>query len=233
MNEIIFYQLFEPETGTYTYLIADKASQEAALIDPVLETIERDLQLVQDLGVQLKYVLDTHIHADHITAAGAIRERTKAQTVIHKGAQVDCADLQVSEGQVLKIGATEIKVIATPGHTDCCVCYKVHDLLFTGDTLLIRGTGRTDFQQGSAEKLYDSVHQKLFILPDDTKVYPGHDYKGQTASTIGLEKKLNARLGGGKSKAQFVQIMKELQLSPPKNILKAVPANLACGQKLP
>lgn len=229
--EAIFYQLFEPESSTYTYLVADPVSKEAALIDPVRETVDRDLQLIADLGVTLKYVLDTHVHADHITGAGEIRRRTGAKTGLSKAANVDCADIALTDGQELTLGERKLQVLATPGHTDSCLCFLFEDRVFTGDTLLIRGCGRTDFQEGSAERLYDSVQQKLFTLGDSVKVYPAHDYRGQTASTISLEKRFNPRLGRGRTKPEFVKIMAELKLAEPKKIREAVPANRACGGK--
>jgi len=226
---MIFHQLYEAETSTYTYLLADPETKEAILIDPVLETVERDLKLINEYGYQLKYALDTHIHADHITGAGEIRKRTGAKTVVSAKAGVGCADVAVADGDVLNFGSFQIKAMETPGHTNSCMSYYIDGKVFTGDALLIRGTGRTDFQQGSAEKLYDSITGKLFQLPADTIVYPGHDYRGQTTSSIAMEKKFNARIGGGKSKAEFVQIMSELKLANPKKIHEAVPANMACG----
>lgn len=228
--DIIFHQLFEPESSTYTYIIADKNSKEAAIIDPVLETVDRDLNLISELGLRLMYVLDTHIHADHITGAGEIRKRTQAKTGLSQDAEVGCIDIPFEDGQELLLGEKKIKVIATPGHTNSCMSYAFEGMIFTGDALLIRGCGRTDFQQGSSEKLFQSVREKLFKLPDDMIVYPAHDYRGQTASTIGLEKKFNPRLGVSKSKEEFTKIMAELNLANPKKIHEAVPANLACGQ---
>lgn len=229
-SEIIFQQMFEPESSTYTYIIADKVSKEAAIIDPVLETVDRDLKLIAELDLRLMYVLDTHIHADHITGAGEIRKRTQAKTVISARAGVDSFDIQIEDGQELLLGNKKIKVIATPGHTDTCVSYAFEGMIFTGDALLIRGCGRTDFQQGSPENLYDSVHEKLFQLPADTLVYPGHDYRGQMSSTIGLERKFNPRLREDKSREEFIKIMSELKLPHPKKIHEAVPANLAGGE---
>lgn len=226
----LFYQLFEHESSTYTYLIADPSTKEAALIDPVLETVDRDLKLVEELGLTLKYVLDTHVHADHITGAGEIRARTGAKSAVSEGAHVGCVDISLCDGDDLFLGGLKITAVATPGHTDSCMSFIFDGRVFTGDTLLIRGTGRTDFQQGSSEKLYQSVHEKLFKLPDETQVYPAHDYRGQTVSTIGLEKKFNPRLGAGKSKEEFIKIMSELKLANPKKIHEAVPANLACGK---
>ncbi len=228
-QKIIFQQLFEPESSTYTYLIADPKTQQAALIDPVREMVGRDLKLIDELGLKLIYVLDTHIHADHITGAGELRKKTKAKTGVSQNAGVDCVDIQLKDGDQLTLGDKKIQVLATPGHTDTCLSFYFEDRVFTGDALLIRGTGRTDFQQGSAERLYDSVTKKLFTLPDETLLYPGHDYKGFTSSTIGTEKKHNSRLGGERSKADFIKIMSELKLAHPKKIQEAVPANLSCG----
>jgi len=226
----IFYQLFEHESSTYSYLIADPRTKEAALIDPVIETVDRDLKLIEELGLKLKYVLDTHVHADHITGAGEIRGRTGAKSAVSRDANVDCVDIPLSDGEELSLGEMKIKAISTPGHTDSCMSFVFDGKVFTGDALLIRGCGRTDFQQGSSDKLYESVHQKLFSLPDDTQVYPAHDYRGQTVSTIALEKRFNPRLGMNKSKSDFIKTMSELKLANPKKIHEALPANLACGK---
>jgi glyoxylase-like metal-dependent hydrolase (beta-lactamase superfamily II)/rhodanese-related sulfurtransferase len=228
-GNIIFHQLFEAKTSTYTYIIADKKSKETAIIDPVLETVDRDLKLIEELGLKLNYILDTHIHADHITGAGELRKRTQAKTAVSKNAEVTCVDIPLEDGQELLLGDKTIKIIATPGHTNTCVSYFFEGMIFTGDSLMIRGCGRIDFQQGSADNLYESVHKKLYVLPDETVIYPGHDYRGQTTSTIGLEKKFNPRLADNKSKAEFKKIMSELKLENPKLIHEAVPANLACG----
>lgn len=225
----LFHQLFEPESSTYTYLLADRGSGEAILIDPVLETIERDLQLIRELGVKLTTVLDTHVHADHITSAGEIRARLKIKTAAPQKAKVECADIHLSEGDVVSFGKFKIQVLETPGHTDASLSFLFEDMVFTGDALLIRGTGRTDFQSGSAEQLFESITKKLFTLPPQTKIYPGHDYHGQTSSTIEMEMKHNPRIGNGKSKEEFVQLMSQLNLAYPKKIDKALPANQACG----
>ncbi len=229
-TDILFHQLFEAESCTYTYIIADKKTKEAAIIDPVLETVDRDLKLIEELDLKLLYVLDTHIHADHITGAGEIRKRTHAQTCVSQKAHIDCVDIPLEEGQELKLGEKVIKVLSTPGHTNTCLTYYFEGLLFTGDALLIRGCGRTDFQQGSSDKLFESVHGKLFKLPDETIVYPAHDYRGMTSSTILLEKKFNPRLRETNSQDDFKKMMSELKLAHPKKIHEAVPANLACGR---
>lgn len=228
--DTIFFQLFEAESSTYTYIIGDKKTKEAAIIDPVINTVDRDLKLIDELGLRLMYVLDTHVHADHITAASEIRKRTKAKTAVSQDAGVSCVDIPLEDHQELTLGDKKITVLATPGHTNTCMSFYFEGMVFTGDALLIRGTGRTDFQQGSAEKLYESIHEKIFALPDETKVYPGHDYRGQTVSTVELEKKFNPRLGHGRTKEDFKKIMSELKLDNPKKIHEAVPANLACGQ---
>ncbi len=229
-NDTVFYQLFESESSTYTYIIADRVSKEAAIIDPVLETVDRDLKLIEELGLRLVYILDTHIHADHITGAGEIRKRTEAKTAVSRNAKVECVDIALEDGQELTLGNKKIKVIATPGHTDTCLTFGFEGMVFTGDALLIRGCGRTDFQQGSSDDLFDSVREKLFQLPDDTMVYPGHDYRGLTSTTIGQEKAHNPRLGLKNSREDFKKIMAELKLANPKKIHEAVPANLACGK---
>jgi sulfur dioxygenase len=228
-NGIFFQQLFEAESSTYTYILGDRETNEAAIIDPVLETVNRDLKLIEELGLKLVFVLDTHIHADHVTGAGEIRERTGAKTAVSRMAKVSCVDIELEDGQELKIGNKVIRALATPGHTDSCMTFCFEGMVFTGDALLIRGCGRTDFQQGSSDTLFESVREKLFVLPDDTLVYPGHDYRGLTSSTIGQEKEHNPRLGVKNSLADFKKIMEELKLAHPKKIHEALPANLACG----
>ena len=221
-------QLFDGESSTYTYLVADRDAGVAALIDPVLEQIERDLTLVGELGLRLAVVLETHVHADHVTAAGQLRERTGARTVA--GARgAPCVDLRVGHGDVVPVGGLSLDVLETPGHTDDGVTYRIGDQIFTGDTLLVRGCGRTDFQNGDAGMLYDSITGVLFALPDDTTVWPGHDYKGQTRTTIGEEKRHNPRVAG-RSRDEFIAIMAGLHLPPPRKLDLAVTANRACGR---
>ncbi len=224
---MILRQLFDHQTYTYTYLIADPASGEAALVDPVREQIERDLQLLQELGLTLKYVLETHVHADHVTAAGPLADTTGAKTV--GAGAAPCTDIRVGHGDTLQVGAVTIEVLATPGHTDDSLSFKVGDNVLTGDALFVRGTGRTDFQNGDAGQLYDSITNILFALPDETKVWPGHDYRGHTVSTIGEEKRWNPRVAG-KSREAFARIMANLNLPPPRFLEEAVPANRACGR---
>lgn len=230
-KNIIFKQLFDKDSSTYTYLLADTISKEGILIDPVREQYERDMELINELGIKLKYTLETHAHADHITAADQIRKETGAKAVAGKESGVDCADILVGEADTLEFGGLTIKVIATPGHTKGCISYFINGLVFTGDTLFIRGTGRTDFQGGSARDLFNSVTKRLFSLPDETVVYPGHDYKGRTASTIAEEKKFNPRLKSGITEDEFVELMNNLDLPYPKKIHEAVPANLKCGKE--
>ena len=225
---MLFRQLFDSESSTYTYLLADEATGDAALIDPVREQLERDLRICRELGLTLRYAFDTHVHADHITAAGDLRERTGASTVsCVTGA--DCASVHLSHGGEVRIGGLVLKALATPGHTDDSLSFFVEDRVFTGDALLIRGCGRTDFQNGSPAQLYDSVTQVLFALPDRTLLYPGHDYTGQTMSTIGEERRHNPRLAS-KTREEFIALMTNLRLAPPKKLHIAVPANRACGK---
>ena len=224
-------QLFDAETSTYSYLLWDAKTREAALIDSVDTQIERDLQLIKELELDLKYTLETHIHADHITASGKIRQKLGSKAVVHRNSESDCADILLADGDSIRLGEQEIRVVETPGHTDTCISYSIDGAVFTGDALLIRGCGRTDFQAGDAGKLYDSIHDKLFSLPDSTVVYPGHDYRGFRASTIGEEKTHNPRLGNNRPKQEFVDLMNSLELDPPEKIAEAVPGNLECGLK--
>lgn len=224
---MIFRQLFDSTSSTYTYLLADPGTREAILIDTVKEQVDRDLRLLSELDLELLYVLDTHIHADHVTGAGLVSSRTGAKTVAGKlGAQ--CADIQVAAGDTLSFGGYELEVLDTPGHTDDSVSYRTADRVFTGDALLIRGCGRTDFQNGDSRQLYRSITGVLFRLPDSTLVFPAHDYKGMTMSTIGEERRHNPRVAG-KSGEQFAELMANLDLSQPKKIMEAVPANRTCG----
>lgn len=226
---LLFRQLFEPESSTYTYLLADTSTKEAVLIDPVLETLDRDLTLLHELGFKLKVAVNTHCHADHITSTGLMKKRLAGlKSAISKFSGAS-ADIHLSEGDKITFGKQYLTVVETPGHTDGCVTLVTGDrsMAFTGDALLIRGCGRTDFQQGSAKKLYQSIHQKIFTLPDHCLIYPGHDYKGQTASTVAEERKFNPRLT--KSLEEFVDIMNNLNLPKPKKIDVSVPANLVCG----
>ncbi|XP_046884498.1 persulfide dioxygenase ETHE1, mitochondrial-like isoform X1 [Hypomesus transpacificus] len=226
---LLFRQLFESASSTYTYLLADTANKEAVLIDPVLETVDRDLKLIDQLGLTLKLAVNTHCHADHITGTGQLKKRVfglKSAISKHSGAT---ADILLSEGDKISFGKHYLTVRETPGHTDGCVTIVSGDqsMAFTGDTLLIRGCGRTDFQQGCSKTLYESVHQKIFTLPEQCLIYPAHDYKGQTVSTVGEEKRFNPRLT--KTLKEFIHIMNNLDLPKPAKIDIAVPANLMCG----
>lgn len=228
---MIFRQLFDRDSCTYTYLMADEVTREAVLIDPVVELVERDLSVLTELGLTLKYTLETHVHADHITGAGTLRQRVGSKSVLSERAGADCADVAVNHGDFLMAGSLRIEVRETPGHTNTCVSYYVPDegVIFTGDALMIRGCGRTDFQEGDSSTLYASVHEQVFTLDDATHIYPGHDYKGRTMTTVAEEKAHNPRLGGGRSVTEFVEIMSNLNLSQPKKIAVAVPANQRCG----
>lgn len=221
-------QLFDQESSTFTYLIADPETRAAALIDPVLEQLDRDLKLIGELGLRLEWVFETHVHADHVTAASHLRERTGAKTVAsRRGAP--CVDVPVDAGDEVRLGQFVVKVLPTPGHTDDSLSFLVEGYVFTGDTLLVRGCGRSDFQNGDPGALYDSITETLFTLPDETVVLPGHDYRGFARSTIAEERRHNPRLAG-RSRADFIALMDSLGLPPPKKIATAVPANRACGR---
>lgn len=226
---MIFKQLLEPDTCTYTYLLGCESTRRAILIDTVASQVESYIGLLNQLGLKLIYTMETHVHADHITGSGLLREKIGSKSVVHRDAGAMCADLLVTDGVLLQIGSLELQVRHTPGHTSGCVSYVMSDRVFTGDSLLIGGCGRTDFQQGDAGVLHDSISQKLFTLPPDTLVYPGHDYNGNTVSTIGQEISKNNRLGGGKTRAEFISIMQALDLPYPRYIDQALPANQSCG----
>jgi sulfur dioxygenase len=226
-DDMLFRQLWEPDSSTYTYLLADRSTRDAILIDAVREKVDRDLQLVSELGLTLRYVLDTHVHADHVTAAGEIARRTGATSVAGRlGA--GCAGVHVERGATLRFGRHQVEVLETPGHTDDSVSYRVSDHVFTGDALLIRGCGRTDFQNGNPDQLYRSITEVLFTLPDETLVHPAHDYRGMTVSSIGEEKRWNPRVAG-KSRDEFIEVMRNLKLGNPAKMMEAIPANRACG----
>lgn len=221
-------QLFDQESNTFTYILVDEASREAAIVDSVDKNIERDLAIINDRSLALKWVIETHAHADHVTAAGAIAQRTGARTAAPAQCGMRPANRQLQDGDRMPLGTDFIEAIHTPGHTAGSMCYLWHDAVLTGDTLLIGGCGRTDFQSGSADALYDSITQKLFILPDATHVLPAHDYRGRTESTIGEQKRTNPRLAG-KTKEAFIHVMANLNLPPPKMLAVAVAANQQLG----
>ena len=225
---MIFRQLFDSVSGTYSYLMASRRGGEAIIVDPVLEKVDRYLQLVNELDLKLVKAVDTHVHADHITGLGALRDRTHCITVMGDMAKVDVVSMRVTEGDKLTIEGISLDVLYTPGHTDDSYSFLMGDRVFTGDTLLIRGTGRTDFQNGSAKAQYESLFGKLLKLPEDTLVYPAHDYKGDTVSTIGEERRYNPRLQV-KSVDEYVDLMSKLNLPNPKMMDVAVPANMRVG----
>jgi glyoxylase-like metal-dependent hydrolase (beta-lactamase superfamily II) len=229
---MLFRQLYDSESSTYTYLLADLELKEAILVDPVLEQVDRDLKLLKELGLSLRYCLETHIHADHITGTGKLRELTGCLGIVPANAHADCANHHIQDEEDLELGSIVIEAVATPGHTDSHMAYLVNgERVLTGDALFIRGCGRTDFQSGDAGTLYDSVTTRLFTLPNATLVYPAHDYRGQTVSTIGEEKQWNPRFVG-RDKANFIQFMNNLNLPDPKKMMEAVPANEQCGRNL-
>ncbi|HEY0822387.1 MAG TPA: MBL fold metallo-hydrolase [Ramlibacter sp.] len=227
---MIFKQLFEPVSSTYTYLLGCEDTGLAVLIDPVVNAMDRDLQVLQELGLRLRYTLDTHIHADHITSARELKKRTGSLIAAPAIDRLPCVDLGVEEDKPVQAGSLHIRGLHTPGHTDGHFAYVLGERVFTGDALLIDGCGRTDFQNGDARVLYDSVTHKLFALPDETLVYPAHDYAGRHVSSVAQEKARNPRLGNGKTLEEFTSIMASLNLPYPKFIDHAVPGNRACGE---
>ena len=231
---MIFRQLFENGSSTYTYLLACPDTRQAILIDPVLETVDRDLAVLKELQLTLSATLETHIHADHITGGVKLKALTDCKIA---GAALDnlsCRDIAIREGETFRVGKLDIHPLYTPGHTDTHHAFLVNngmqDCIFTGDCLLIGACGRTDFQSGDAGILYESIHKKVFTLPADTLVYPGHDYSQNFVSTVAQERAKNPRLGQGKSKEEFIKLMHELDLPTPEKMNYAVPGNLKCGQ---
>src|SRR6266566_5002359 len=225
---MIFRQLFDSVSGTYSYLLASRAGGEALILDPVLEKADRYCQLLRELDLKLVKAVDTHLHADHVTGLGELRDRTHCVTIMGEQSKADVVAMRVSEGDKVMIEGLSLDVMYTPGHTDDSYSYLMGDRVFTGDTLLIRGTGRTDFQNGSARAQYESLFGKLLKLPEDTLVFPAHDYKGDTVSTIGEEKRCNPRLQV-KSVDEYVDLMSKLKLANPKMMDVAVPANMRQG----
>jgi sulfur dioxygenase len=230
-NRLIFKQLFDQASGTYTYLLAD-STREAVLIDPVYEQYERDLALIRELDLHLLACIETHCHADHVTGAWLLKHTLGCQILASQRSGIELLDRGLRETDELQFGAHTLGVIETPGHTEGCISLLLADesMIFTGDCLLIRGCGRTDFQQGSAHKLFHSIKHKLFNLPDDCILYPAHDYGGRTASSIGEEKALNPRIGGEANENDFVGYMENMHLPHPKLLELAVPANLQAGK---
>jgi sulfur dioxygenase len=227
---MLFRQLFDAESGTYTYLVASRPGGEALLIDPVLGQADAYLQLLRELDLKLVIATDTHTHADHVTALGRLREATACRTMMGERTRAECVSAQFRDGEELRLdGGLRLRALYTPGHTDESFSFVMPDRVFTGDVLLIRGTGRTDFQNGDPLASWDSIMNKLMKLPDETRVYPAHDYKGWTVSTIGEERRFNPRLQV-KSAAEYAALMNALDLPDPKLMDVAVPANLRCGR---
>ena len=229
---MIFRQLFDAKTWTYTYLLGDPASNDAILIDTVFEQHQRDLALLRELGLTLRFTLDTHVHADHVTGAWLLRKAVGSDIAIGRGAGAQGAHKYLDHGDIVRAGAVALEARSTPGHTGGCMTFVLDDrtMAFTGDALLIRGAGRTDFQQGDAQRLYRSVREQILSLPDDCALYPGHDYNGRTSTTVREEKSYNPRLGDGVREQDFIGYMNNLGLPHPKRLDVAVPANLVCGQ---
>jgi len=229
---MLFRQLFDPQSSTYTYLLADPVTREAILIDPVFEQVRRDAALLGELGLELRYTLETHVHADHVTGAWLLRQQTGSEIALSCHSGADGADRHLDHGDRVEFGERYLSVRATPGHTAGCVTYVLdtEKMAFTGDCLLIRGCGRTDFQGGDAGQMYRSVHTQIFTLPADCLLYPGHDYRGLTVTSVAEEKSFNPRLGGQLSEGDFAGYMENLGLDHPKKMDVAVPANLKCGR---
>jgi sulfur dioxygenase len=229
---LVFRQLFDPESSTYTYLLADSESGDAVLIDPVFEQARRDIALITELGLTLRLTLETHVHADHVTAAWLLKQRLGSEIVLSGDGGAEGADRYLAAGDRVAFGRRYLEVRATPGHTAGCLTYVLDDerMAFTGDCLLIRGCGRTDFQGGDAREMYQSVHQQIFTLPDTCLLYPAHDYRGNTVTSVAEERAHNPRLGGNLSVGDFTGYMDNLGLPHPKKLDIAVPANLRCGR---
>ena len=225
---MIFKQVFDQKSSTYTYLIASAKGREAVIIDPVIDNVEKYISLLQELDLKLVKVIDTHIHADHITGASKLKKATNCSTIMGEHTPADAVEIKVKDGEKVKIDQIEIKAIYTPGHTSDSYSFLMDNYLFSGDTLLINGTGRTDFQNGSSEDAYNSLFNKLLKLPDDTLVYPGHDYNGKLVSTIGNEKKLNPRLRVN-SADEYAEIMSKLNLSKPELMDSNIQSNIRLG----
>ena len=229
---LVFRQLFDPPSSTYTYLLADRGSGAGVIIDPVFEQMRRDAALIEELGLRLLYVLETHIHADHVTAAWLLKQRTGCRIALAASSGAEGADRYLVQDDVVAFGGRNLQVRQTPGHTNGCLTYVLDDrsMAFTGDCLFVRGTGRTDFQQGDAHAMYRSIHEQIFTLPDTCLLYPAHDYRGLTVTSVGEERRFNPRLGGEIGEGDFTGYMKNLRLAHPKKLDVAVPANLKCGR---
>ncbi|MFM7786279.1 MAG: rhodanese-like domain-containing protein [Gammaproteobacteria bacterium] len=229
---MIFRQLFDPASWTYTYLLADGDSREAVLIDPVFEQVDRDSAQIAELGLRLVATIDTHVHADHVTGAWLHRHRSACRIALAKASGASGADIYLDHGDTLAFGARRLEARSTPGHTNGCMSLVLddHSMAFTGDCLLIRGSGRTDFQQGDARLMFRSVHEQLFSLPESCLLYPGHDYRGLGVTSVAEEKHFNPRLGGSIGEEDFAGYMANLNLPHPRQIAAALPANLRCGE---
>jgi len=230
---LIFRQLFDPQSSTYTYLLADPDSREAVLIDPVYEEVPRDSALIEELGLKLLFTLETHVHADHVTAAWVLKQRLGSRIALSAESGAEGADRPLKDRDVVRFGKRSLQVRATPGHTNGCLTYVLDDetMAFTGDCVLIRGCGRTDFQQGDARAMYRAIHAQIFSLPRDCLLYPAHDYRGLTVTSVEEERRFNPRLGGEIGEDDFVGYMSNLGLAHPKQMDIAVPANLKCGRR--
>src|SRR6266581_7643644 len=228
---LVFRQLFDPPSSTYTYLLADGGSGAAVIIDPVFEQVRRDAALIEELGLRLTYALETHVHADHVTGAWLLKQRTGCRIALSANSGAEGVDRYLVQDDVVAFGGRNLQVRQTPGHTSGCLTYVLDDrsMAFTGDCLLIRGCGRTDFQQGDPRAMYRSVHTKILSLPEACLLYPGHDYRGLMVTSVGEERRFNPRLGGQLSEDDFVGYMRNLGLPHPKQMDIAVPANLKCG----
>jgi glyoxylase-like metal-dependent hydrolase (beta-lactamase superfamily II)/rhodanese-related sulfurtransferase len=229
---LVFRQLFDPQSSTYTYLLGDRDSGAAVLIDPVFEQVRRDAALIGELGLTLVATLETHVHADHVTGASLLKRRTGSRIMLSKASGAVGADRYLAQDDVVVFGGRRVMVRATPGHTNSCLSYVLddHGMAFTGDCLLIRGSGRTDFQEGDAAAMYRSIHEQIFTLPDDCLLYPAHDYRGLTVTSVAEERRFNPRIGGQIGIGDFTGYMKNLHLAHPKLLDIAVPANLRCGR---
>jgi glyoxylase-like metal-dependent hydrolase (beta-lactamase superfamily II)/rhodanese-related sulfurtransferase len=229
---LVFRQLFDPSSSTYTYLLAAGRSREAVVIDPVFEQVRRDAALIEELGLKLLYSLETHVHADHVTGGFLLKRLTGCRIAVSADSGAEGADRYLVEDDVIGFGERNLQVRKTPGHTNGCLTYVLDDrsMAFTGDCLLIRGSGRTDFQQGDPHSMYRSIRQQIFTLPEECLLYPAHDYRGLTVTSVGEERRFNPRLGGEAGEADFTGYMRNLRLAHPKKIDVAVPANLKCGR---